>query len=108
MLLFKSNAPRIRKKASRHDTKHMTAAADRYKQLPADDQQACGPRMVTMCEYVLNFEMNLYGPYYSEPQARFAQALFAKKYPKLAKNCSLLQINLDSERVKLIDPHLLH
>jgi len=61
-----------------------------------------------MCGYGLNFEMNLYGPYYSEKQARFARYLFAKKYPGLAAGCTIVQIELDSGRVKLLDPRTLH
>ena len=61
-----------------------------------------------MCGYVLNFELELYGPYYSEQQARFAHNLFAKKHPKLAAGCSIMRINLDSNRIPLIDPRLLH
>lgn len=61
-----------------------------------------------MCGYGLNFEMNLYGPYYSERQAQFARSLFSAKYPALAAHCSIVKIDLDSKRVKLIDPRLLH
>ncbi|TLS65955.1 hypothetical protein FE236_07090 [Mariprofundus erugo] len=61
-----------------------------------------------MSEYALNFEMELYGPYLSEKHARFARYLFAKKYPKLAEQCSIMRIDADSNRVKLIDPRLLH
>lgn len=56
----------------------------------------------------MNFEMELYGPYVSEEQARFARYLFAKKYPDLAQQCSIVQIDLDSSRVKLRDPRQLH
>ncbi|WP_155806632.1 hypothetical protein [Mariprofundus ferrooxydans] len=56
----------------------------------------------------MNFEMNLYGPYYSEQQAQFARSLFATKYPNLAAYCSIVKIDLNSKRVKLIDPRLLH
>ena len=61
-----------------------------------------------MCGYVLNIEMDYYGPYYSEEQARFAQYIFAKKYPDLAAYCSVATIDLDSNRIELIDPRLLH
>jgi len=52
--------------------------------------------------------MDYYGPYYSEEQARFAQYLFATKYPDLADFCSIATIDLDSNRIELIDPRLLH
>jgi len=61
-----------------------------------------------MCGYGLNFEMNLYGPYYSEQQAQFARSLFATKYPNLAAYCSIVKVDLNSKHVKLIDPRLLH
>ena len=61
-----------------------------------------------MCGYGLNIEFDYYGPYYSEEQARFAQYLFASRYPDLADFCSVATVDLDSDRIELIDPRLLH
>jgi len=64
--------------------------------------------MVTMREYALNFETDLYGPYCSEQQARFARSLFQTKHPDLAEHCDIEAINPDEVWVRLIDPRLLH
>lgn len=61
-----------------------------------------------MSQYVLNFEMEYYGPYYSEDQANYAKYIFAKKYPTLAEHCLIQRIDLDVSSVDLIDPRLLH
>jgi len=61
-----------------------------------------------MCDYALNVEMELYGPYYSEKVARFAQYLFASKYPELAVRCRLLEIDPDDQPIALLDPRLLN
>lgn len=93
---------------SEFTAKQLRPPADIYTQLPADEQQALYQGWCMMSGYVLNFEMELYGPYLSEEQARFARYLFAKKYPALAQQCQIVRIDLDSSRVKLLNPRQLH
>ena len=61
-----------------------------------------------MSVYVLNFEMTLYGPYYTKEQAQFARALFSTKYPTQASSCSINEIDLDTSREKIVNPRFLH
>ena len=61
-------------------------------------------RMVAMSVYVLNFEMVLYGPYYSRRQAQFAHSLFSTKYPSQATECAICKIDLNASREKILDP----
>ncbi len=61
-----------------------------------------------MSEYVLNVESELYGPYHSEEQARFAKYIFAIKHPDLENFCVVLALDSTLERMPLIEPRLLH
>ena len=61
-----------------------------------------------MNEFQLNIEMDCYGPYYSEAQARYAQYLFTARYPDMAAMCSISPIDPDSDYIALINPSLLH
>jgi len=59
-------------------------------------------------EYFLNIEMDCYGPYHTEEQARYAQFLFVHKHPDMAQWCSVIPITSTAEYLNLIDPQLLH
>ena len=61
-----------------------------------------------MNEYLLNIEMDCYGPYHSEEQARYAQYLFTTKHPDMAGWCSISPIDPKSDPLSLIDPRFLH
>jgi len=61
-----------------------------------------------MIEYLLNVEMDLYGPYHSEELARHAQYIFTAKHPDMKGYCSISPINPNSGCIALIDPKLLH
>jgi len=61
-----------------------------------------------MCEYVLNVEMDLYGPYHSEEQALFAQYLFTVKHPELVGGCTVIPLDSDLGYASLFEPCLLH
>jgi len=59
-------------------------------------------------EYLVNVEMDRYGPYPSEEHARYAQDVFTKKHPDMAAWCSISPITSDADYLSLIDPHFLH
>lgn len=61
-----------------------------------------------MNEYLLNIEMDCYGPYYTEEQAQYAQFLFVHKHPDMAPWCRVIPITSDFDYLSLIDPQLLH
>ena len=61
-----------------------------------------------MSEYLLNVDMDCYGPYHSKEQARYAKYVFAKKYPDLAGSCYVCPIVSEADYWHLISPMLLH
>jgi hypothetical protein len=61
-----------------------------------------------MEEYLLSVEMDCYGPYHSEEQARFARFLFTTRHPDLAPWCTISPIPAQSDYAALLDPRLLH
>lgn len=60
-----------------------------------------------MCLYVLHVEMDLFGPYYSEEHARYAQYLLACKHPDIAKSCEVLPVDDSINQSQLFEPWLL-
>jgi len=61
-----------------------------------------------MSGYILDVDMEFYGPYYTEEQARFAKFLFDSKHPDMADQCEIRLIELDAIHAELIRPELLH
>jgi len=61
-----------------------------------------------MNEYLLNVDMELYGPYHSEEQARFAEFLFISKHPDMKDNCSVVPFDCNLEYALVFEPKLLH
>ena len=61
-----------------------------------------------MNEYFVSVEMDCYGPYPSEEQARYAQHMFTSKHPDMAAWCYISQITSPVEYLGLINPQLLH
>jgi len=60
-----------------------------------------------MNQYVIRLEFELYGPYHCEAQAKFAEQLFASKYPDLAKSLSILPVDLSVECTRIYGPEML-
>ena len=61
-----------------------------------------------MDEYILNVDMDLYGPYHSEEQARFAQYIFICKHPDMKDACAVVPIDARLEYAPMFEPRLLH
>ena len=51
--------------------------------------------------------MDLYGPYHSEEQAQYAKNLFVIKYPELEKECLVVTVNKEVEKMWVFEPKLL-
>jgi hypothetical protein len=61
-----------------------------------------------MCEYLLNVDMELYGPYHSEEQVKFAQNLFVMKHPEMAGGCLIVPLDSILQHAPIFEPCLLH
>lgn len=61
-----------------------------------------------MCEYLISVDMELYGPYYSEEHAEYAQYVFTTKHPDLADACDILRVDASFAADFLLEPRLLH
>ncbi|MDX8387403.1 MAG: hypothetical protein R8M46_02570 [Ghiorsea sp.] len=61
-----------------------------------------------MREYLLNVDMDLYGPYHSEEQAKFAQYLFISKHPDMAQQCEVILMDVGLDYEDMYEVRLLH